>query len=192
VLRYGTFLFFLFPALELWVLIRVGGRIGALATVGLVVLSTMAGLSLLRLRGARILARFQEGAAQGRIPPNPVFDTLCLMAAGWLFVFPGFVSDLIALALLFPVTRQALVALLRRLMLARGFQAAVHTQEARHDGEGHVTWTCATVRDPSGGDARGRQVVIDCEARDVSAAPGDGENKGGPPGSGAAGGRRER
>lgn len=179
-LRLWPLAFILFPALELYVLILVGSEIGALATIGLVFLSMMAGLALLKARGAHLLARFQEGAAQGRIPPNPVFDTLCLMAAGWLFIFPGFVSDAIALALLLPVTRQGLVYLLKRFMASHGFAGTVHTQTAYRDSEGNVTWTCTTVNDPppqsgrlSGGYAgEGRrnpgQVIIDCDVEETS------------------------
>ena len=205
-LRYWPLYLLLFPALELYVLIKVGEQIGALATLGLVVLSTMAGLWLLRLRGAHIMRRFQEGAEQGRIPPNPVFDTLCLMAAGWLFIFPGFVSDVLALILIFPVTRMALVAILRRFMLTRGFQGAVHTQEARFDGDGQVTWTCTTVETPSatgdrisesgrdhgngGSGPHSSQVIIDCEPGGVSGEPNDQDEQGGTPHSGDAGGPR--
>lgn len=157
-MRYWPLLIILFPALELYVLIQVGSEVGALATIGLVILAMMAGLSLLRMRGAHILARFQEGAAEGRIPPNPVFDTLCLMAAGWLFIFPGFVSDVLALALLFPVSRQGLVFLLKRFMLTRGFGGTVHTQTAYRDQDGNVTWTSTVLHDPpASGTSAGRQ-----------------------------------
>ncbi len=163
--RSWPLLLILFPVLELYVLITVGGRIGALNTIALVILSTMAGLALLRLRGARILSRFQEEAARGCVPSSPLMDTLGLMAAGWLFLFPGFVSDILALLLLIPATRHGLASLLRRRMESGLFRGTVHTHYARRDENGNVTWTCSTTSESLDRQeiASRNNVIIDCE-----------------------------
>lgn len=168
-------LILLFPALELWVLILVGKEIGALAAIALVALSTVAGLVLLRLRGLHIARGMQAELASGRIPSNPIADTFCLMAAGCLFLFPGFVSDALAVLLLIPFVRRALLAVFFSSLKAQGFQA----QTVRFDASGHgggTTWTCSTFEAGSSGafsreprewgesrEPRGAAVVIDCE-----------------------------
>ena len=48
-------LFMLIPIVEMWILIEVGGWIGALPTIGLVVLTAMIGLSLLKQQGLSTL-----------------------------------------------------------------------------------------------------------------------------------------
>lgn len=163
--RFLPWLILLFPALELWVLIQVGKSIGALATVGLVILSTMAGLALLRLRGFHIARSMQAELSSGRIPSNPIVDTFCLMAAGCLFLFPGFVSDILAILLLIPFVRQGLMAVFASRMKAQGFQAqTMHFQSS--SGDSGTTWTCTTFGEESPSprhEARGNAVVIDCE-----------------------------
>ena len=121
--RFIPWLILLFPALELWVLIKVGKEVGALATVALVILAMFVGLWLLRLRSARIAKNMQMELASGHIPSTPIVDTFCLMIAGWLFVFPGFVSDILAVLLLIPFVRKALFALLAAKLKTYGFQA---------------------------------------------------------------------
>lgn len=166
--RFIPWFILLFPALELWVLIQVGKEVGALATVGLVIISMFIGLWLLRLRGMHIAKSMQAELASGRIPSTPIVDTFCLMVAGWLFVFPGFVSDILAVLLIIPFVRQALFALLASRLKAHGFQAQTMHFESQ-DGGGGASWTYTTF----GGDAterneqRGNAVIIDCEAEAV-------------------------
>lgn len=175
-LRFFPWLLLLFPALELWVLIQVGSAIGALATVGLVILSACVGIFLLRLRGAHIARTMQAELAAGKIPSNPIVDTFCLMVAGWLFVFPGFVSDVIALLLIIPGVRTLLLALFVARMKKSGFQGRTVHFESSADGQGPATWTCTTFGSDSGFSAQparpdelhGNAVVIDCEPEPVS------------------------
>ncbi len=173
-LRFLPWCLLLFPALELWVLIQVGERIGALATVALVILSTLAGLALLRLRGARIASHFQAEMSAGRMPSASIMDTLCLMAAGWLFIFPGFVSDFIAVLLLIPFARRLLATLFFARLRKSGFAGTVHMQSMYTDSEGHAHWSSETRRaspsatgeDKPVRDIPRQQIVIDCEARE--------------------------
>ena len=175
--RFLPWFILLFPAFELWLLIQVGKEIGALATIGLLVCSTMAGLFLLRMRGLQIARNMQAELAAGRIPGNPIIDTFCLMAAGWLFIFPGFASDAIAVLLLIPAVRRLLLSLFVSRMRAQGFQGfqgrAMHF-ESTDNGEGG-SWTCTTfgasgMGPSSPGDPRGNAVIIDCEPEVI--APG--------------------
>lgn len=162
----------LFPALELWVLIQVGKEIGALATIALIILSVMVGFALLRMRGARIAGGMQAELAAGRIPSNHILDTFCLIAAGWLFLFPGFVSDVIALLLLIPFVRTLLFGLVASKLASGGFSAQTMHYTSASGESGDVRWTCTTF----GGDAgqqpqepRGNAVIIDCEPQHLEA-----------------------
>ena len=170
--RFLPWIILLFPALELWVLIQVGKEIGALATVALVILSCLAGIFLLRLRGMHIARTLQTELAAGRLPSNPIIDTFCLMVAGWLFLFPGFISDGIAVLLIIPGVRQLLFSLFVAKMRSKGFQGqTVHFESSSGGTTGPVTWTCTTFgtgsaepsRHVTGQELRGNAVVIDCE-----------------------------
>ena len=65
------FLFFLaMPIIEMYLLIQVGGWIGALPTIGLVALTAMVGMTLLRQQGFATLLRGQQRMAEGQLRPR--------------------------------------------------------------------------------------------------------------------------
>jgi UPF0716 protein FxsA len=99
--------------IELTVLIAVGHAIGVLATIGLLILSSLIGGILLRREGARTLAAFIEAIRSRRPPHHELLDGMMIVAAGVLIVLPGFVSDALGLLLLLPPIR----ALVRRQIL---------------------------------------------------------------------------
>lgn len=193
--RFFPWLVLLFPALELWVLIQVGKEIGALATVGLVICSIFIGLWLLRLRGLHIARTMQAELAAGRMPSGQIVDTFCLMIAGCLFIFPGFVSDALAVLLIIPGFRHILLSFAATKLRAQGFQSQTVHFESSSGGQGPVTWTCTTYGDAThplhgekGPERRGNAVVIDCEPEVITKDNDqfdDGELEGGgPDGSG--------
>ncbi|CAK7046991.1 MAG: hypothetical protein DELT_00869 [Desulfovibrio sp.] len=169
-------MFLFFPALELWVLIQVGKEIGALTTVALVFLSIIVGLFLLRLRGLSVARTMRADLSAGRLPANPLVDAFCLMIAGWLFIFPGFVSDAIALLLIIPGIRHILLALFAAWMKKRGFETqTVHFNSSA--GDSGTTWTCTTYgngtapsQSTNAHPKRPSSVIIDCEPQAVSPA----------------------
>lgn len=115
--------FVLIPIVEIYVLIKVGGYIGALNTVIVVVLVGLAGAYLARLQGVQTLFRIRTALQQGRVPSGELVDALLILIAGIMLVLPGFITDLAGLALLFPPTRQIVKRqLMQRLKLWVGSQ----------------------------------------------------------------------
>ena len=90
---------------EITVLVLVGQAIGVLATILLLIAASVIGMWLMRKEGARTFAAFQEALRTRRVPHREMADGVLIAAAGVLILIPGFVSDLIALFLLFPPTR---------------------------------------------------------------------------------------
>jgi UPF0716 protein FxsA len=109
------FVVLLAAAVEIIVLIAIGKALGVLPTILLLVVISMIGIALLRREGAHTLQAFVESVRTRRIPHQEVADGVLITAAGALILIPGFVSDLVALALLFPPTR----AVVRRRMMRR-------------------------------------------------------------------------
>jgi UPF0716 protein FxsA len=85
-------LFLLVPLIEIYVMIKVGGIIGALPTVLLVVLTAVAGATL----------------ARGEAPAIEMFEGVLLLVGALLLLTPGFITDLLGFACLIPITRRAL------------------------------------------------------------------------------------
>ena len=114
-------LFLLVPLVEIYILIEVGGIIGALPTIGLCVLTAVVGAGLLRLQGFQTLRRAQDNLARGEIPAIEMFEGVALAFGGALLLTPGFVTDAVGFACLIPWSRRWLIrGALRRMEIYYG------------------------------------------------------------------------
>lgn len=108
-------LFVLAPLLELYVIIQVGHAIGALNTIGLLLLVSVVGAWLVKREGMSVWRRFQRQVQSGMVPGREIADGVMILFAGALLLTPGFVSDVLGIFLLLPPVRAAVRAeLLRR------------------------------------------------------------------------------
>lgn len=103
------FIFMLVPVVEMWILIEVGGWIGALPTIALVVLTAVLGLSLLKHQGLSTLMNARQKMGEGSIPASELVSGVMIAVGGALLLTPGFVTDAVGFALLIPQTRQWLL-----------------------------------------------------------------------------------
>ncbi|MDH5179001.1 MAG: FxsA family protein [Gammaproteobacteria bacterium] len=101
-------LFLTVPLLEIFLLIKIGGQIGAGWTVFLVVFTAVLGAFLLRMQGISTLRRLQECSARGELPAIPLVEGAFLIIAGALLMTPGFFTDTVGFLLLIPPIRQQL------------------------------------------------------------------------------------
>lgn len=102
-------------AIEITVMVLVGSAIGVLPTILLLIAATVLGGWLLRREGVRTLTAFREATMARRPPHKELVDGVLIAAAAMLIALPGFVSDVVAIFLLFPPTR----ALVRRRWIRR-------------------------------------------------------------------------
>ncbi|MFQ3176711.1 MAG: UPF0716 protein FxsA [Psychromonas sp.] len=91
--------------LEIYVLIKVGGFLGAWPTIALVVLTAFVGSALVRSQGLQVLRQFQQRIAQGESPGQELIEGFMLLVTGVLLVTPGFVTDFLGLLILQPSIR---------------------------------------------------------------------------------------
>ncbi|MCE0555619.1 MULTISPECIES: FxsA family protein [unclassified Motilimonas] len=104
-------LFLLFTAtslLEIFILVKVGGFLGAWPTVGLVVVTAFVGSALVRSQGIQTMFKVQARVNQGEMPGQQLIEGMMLVIAGVLLVTPGFVTDFCGLMLLQPGIRAKL------------------------------------------------------------------------------------
>lgn len=131
-------LFILFigmPILEIFVLIQVGSSIGALATIGIVILTAVIGTWLLRAQGLSTLSKARNRMAGGEIPAFQLMEGLALGIGGALLLTPGFITDAMGFACLFPPTRKLIInSLSKRLTVTQfggGFSSAQQQRPSR-------------------------------------------------------------
>lgn len=103
-------LFLVVPLAEIWLLIEVGGLIGAGWTVVLVVLTAIVGAVLVRAQGMATLSRSQALLRQGELPALEMLEGVALLIAGALLLTPGFFTDTVGFGLLVPPLRRGLIA----------------------------------------------------------------------------------
>ena len=101
-------LFTVVPALELILLIEVGGAIGTQRTIAIIIITGILGAYLSKREGVRVWTKVQEKLAQGIMPGNELVDALLIFGAGALLLTPGFLTDLTGFALLVPPVRAAI------------------------------------------------------------------------------------
>ncbi len=128
--RILVILFLTIPLLEIYLLLKVGSLIGALWTVFLVVLTAVIGISLLRMQGISTIHRLQECTARGEPPAIPMIEGAFLLFAGALLLTPGFFTDAVGFAILFPPFRQYLAMQI----LTRGIWMSVDMHQRRGPG----------------------------------------------------------
>ena len=101
------FLFFIaLPALEIFLLIKIGGQVGALNTVALIFLTAIIGIYFAKLQGIQTLKSGMINLYQNKIPVYEMMSGASIAIAALLLIIPGFFTDLIGFLLLIPITRK--------------------------------------------------------------------------------------
>lgn len=133
-------LFLLVPLLEIYVLIQVGSVIGAIPTMGLVVLTAVLGSAMLRQQGLAVLKEAQGSIERGVAPARALLDGVFLVIGGALLLTPGFFTDAFGFVCLIPAGRTWLVRLaMRRLSISGGVSSHGGEDSRGRSGEGPKT-----------------------------------------------------
>ncbi len=133
--RLIAFSFLLLPLIEIALFIVVGRAIGLLPTLALVILAAIMGAVLLRQQGLGVITRMRNSVNAGTVPGRTMFDAMLIGVAAVLLVLPGFLSDIVALALLIPAVRGMIFA-----NLAGRFTVVETTTSYRRHPNPHDPW----------------------------------------------------
>lgn len=99
-------LFIIVPIAELFLLIEVGQLIGAWDTVLIVFLSGFLGAYTARNQGMSLLFSIKQQLAHGQLPTESLIQGFLVFIGGILLITPGFLTDILGLSLIFPITRK--------------------------------------------------------------------------------------
>ncbi len=100
------------PALEIFFMIKIGGKIGALNTVSLIFLTAIVGVFYARIQGIQTLRSGIVNLYQNKAPIYELVSGASIAFASLLLIVPGFFTDLIGFLLLIPFTRKILFKIL--------------------------------------------------------------------------------
>ena len=98
------------PALEVFLMIKIGGKIGALNTVSLIFLTAIIGVYFAKLEGIKTMRSGIMNLYQNKIPIYEMISGASIAIAALLLIIPGFFTDTIGFLLLRPFTRKILIS----------------------------------------------------------------------------------
>tara|TARA_B110001452_G_C15041919_1_gene363859 strand:- start:293 stop:712 length:420 start_codon:yes stop_codon:yes gene_type:complete len=102
-------LFIGLPALEIFLLIKIGGKIGALNTVSLIFLTAVVGIYFAKLQGTKTLKSGVMNLYQNKTPVFEIISGASIAFAAIFLIIPGFFTDTIGFLLLVPFTRKIII-----------------------------------------------------------------------------------
>ena len=97
------------PALEIFLMIKIGGKIGAFNTVSLIFLTAIIGVFYAKMQGIKTMRSGIMSLYQNKVPIYEIVSGASIAIAAMLLIFPGFLTDTIGFLLLFPLTRKILI-----------------------------------------------------------------------------------
>ena len=102
-------LFIGLPALEVFLMIKIGGKIGAINTVSLIFLTAFIGIYFAKQQGIKTIRSGVTNLYQNKTPINEIVAGASIAVAAVLLIIPGFFSDMIGFLLLIPFSRKILI-----------------------------------------------------------------------------------
>ncbi|MFB6204261.1 MAG: FxsA family protein [Candidatus Nanohaloarchaea archaeon] len=108
-LRYLVLLLLAVPFIDLYLLFKVVGWIGFWQTLGIVLLTGIAGAEIIRREGTHVVRKLQRSVTAGEMSRN-VLEGGMLVLAGIFLLTPGLLTDTMGFLLTFRPLRERLVA----------------------------------------------------------------------------------
>ena len=101
------------PAIEIFIMIKVGQNIGALNTISLILLTAITGIYFAKIAGLNTLrsAIHKLYKNKDQIPRFEIISGASIAFAALLLIIPGFITDVFGFLLLMPFTRNMLTNL---------------------------------------------------------------------------------
>jgi UPF0716 protein FxsA len=122
-------IFLAVPLIEIALFIQVGGLIGLWPTLGIVILTAIAGSWLVRSQGLSELNRLRSSFSDLRDPTEPLAHGAMILLAGALLLTPGFFTDAVGIALLIPAVRRAVLKYVRARIKIQTFEYGTPPRE---------------------------------------------------------------
>ena len=119
------------PALEIFLMIKIGGEIGALSTIALIFLTAIIGVYYARIQGIKTLRSAIINCYKNKVPIYELISGASIAFAALLLIIPGFFTDTMGFILLIPITRNILF----KLIFKEKINSSIKQQDKTIDGE---------------------------------------------------------
>ena len=98
------------PLIEIYLLIKVGGLVGAFNTIFLIFFTAITGVYFARLAGLNAIRSGFSQLIKNEVPVYEIISGAALAFAALLLIMPGFLTDLIGFLLIIPITRKFFIS----------------------------------------------------------------------------------
>jgi len=100
------------PLIEIYLMIEIGGVIGALNTIFLIFFTAIMGIYFAQLEGLNTMRSAFNQIRKDEIPVYEIISGAALAFAALLLIIPGFLTDIIGFLLIIPFTRKKLIKII--------------------------------------------------------------------------------
>ena len=94
------------PLIEIYLFIKIGTQIGAFNTISLILITAVIGVFYVRYEGLNTIRSGIYELYKNKLPFFQLLSGAALALAALLLILPGFATDVIGFALIFPITRR--------------------------------------------------------------------------------------
>ena len=108
------FAIILVPIIEIYLLIKIGGNIGAISTILLIFTTAIVGVYYAKYEGLNTLKSGFLQLSKNETPTYEVLSGAAIAFAALLLIIPGFVTDILGFLLIFPISRKFIFNLLSK------------------------------------------------------------------------------
>ena len=98
----------LVPIIEIYLLIKIGSKIGALSTILLIFTTAVVGVYYAKYEGLNTLKSGFAQLSKNETPAYEVLSGAAIAFGALLLIIPGFATDFLGLLIIFPLTRKLL------------------------------------------------------------------------------------
>ena len=98
------------PLIEIYLMIKIGGMIGALNTIFLIFFTAITGLYFAKIAGLSALRSGFNQLVKNEMPIYEIISGAALAFAALLLIIPGFLTDLFGFLLIIPITRKFFIS----------------------------------------------------------------------------------
>ena len=94
------------PILEIYLLIKIGSKIGAITTILLILTTAIVGVYYAKYEGLNTLKSGLTLLSRNEAPTYEMLSGTLIAFAAVLLIIPGFLTDVLGFLLIFPVSRK--------------------------------------------------------------------------------------
>ncbi len=107
------------PIAELYILLEIGRRIGVYLTIGIVIITGIAGAYLVKHQGFNVLYKIKTKMNEGILPTDSLLEGLLILIGGIFLATPGIITDIIGFLLIIPQSRSIVFEYLKKWLMLK-------------------------------------------------------------------------